>query len=95
MNMNSKLKNYLMWSGAALAGAGAIGLLLITLVFIVGIEAGLTGEQRTILIIITALVGILMGMSLVMQGITLSKKENEVTLNEYYSFFYKNKTRAL
>ncbi len=84
-----------MWSGAALAGAGAIGLLLITLVFIVGVEKGLTGEQRTILVIITALVGLLMGMSLIMQGITLSKKENEATLNEYFSFFYKNKTRAL
>ena len=93
--MNNKLKNYLMWSGAALPAAGAIGLILITLVFIIGIEAGLTGEQRTILIIITALVGLLMGMSLIMQGITLSKKENEDTLNEYYSFFYKNRTRAL
>ena len=93
--MSNKLKNYLMWSGAALAAAGAIGLLLITLVFIIGIEAELTGEQRSILIIITALVGLLMGMSLIMQGITLSKKENEATLNEYYSFFFKNKTRAL
>lgn len=93
--MNNKLKNYLMWSGAALAAAGAIGLLLITLVFIVGIEHGLSGQQRTILTIITALVGVLIGMSLIMQGITLSKKENETTLNEYYSFFYKNKTRSL
>ena len=95
MSMNNKLKTYLMWSGAALAGAGAIGLLLITLVFIIGVQAGLSGEQRTILIIITALVGLLMGMSLVMQGITLSKKENEATLNEYFSYFFKSKTRAL
>lgn len=95
MNMSNKLKDILMWSGAALAGAGAIGLLLITLVFIVGVQTSISGEQRTILIIITALVGLLMGMSLIMQGITLSKKENEATLNEYFSYFYKNKTRAL
>lgn len=93
MNMTDKIKGTLKWAGSFMAIAGAFAYLIITIIIVMGIENSIDANSKLLFAILSAVSGLLISISLILQGIQISKEENKESLDEYHSFFYKAKKK--
>lgn len=76
-----------------MAIAGAFAYLIITIIIVMGIENSIEANSKLLFAILSAVSGLLISISLILQGIQISKEENKEDLEEYHSFFYKAKKK--
>lgn len=76
-----------------MAISGAFAYLIITIIIVMGIEKSIDANSKILFAILSAVSGLLISISLMLQGIQLSKEENKEYLDEYHSFFYKAKKK--